>query len=184
MSGVSPAYGIDAFFRQPFGLGMGEHERRLGRLQFAHTSFACTPTYTCNGNIIQNSCDSSQNVTCTAPTFCSPGVPVCLFPPPQDTSLGNGHSGHLEVAAKPHRQRRHDQALLEHDANVQTAPSPAPTERPGTAPPPAQAASPPTLSRRRPPSRSTASSSTAPPTPRSRRSPCCRCSRRDNIACG
>lgn len=98
MSGVSPAYGITLSSGSLSGYAWGSTNVGWVDFEFAHTSFACTPTYTCNGNVIQNSCDSSQNITCTAPSFCSPGVPVCLTPSPADTSF-NGHTGHLE--AKP-----------------------------------------------------------------------------------
>lgn len=67
---------------------------------YASTSFnTCTPTYTCNGNNVvysDKSCVQTTVATCIAPAFCSPGVSVCVYPPPTPVA-GPGTTGHLQV---------------------------------------------------------------------------------------
>lgn len=98
LSGTSPNYSVTVGSNGHLS-GYGWDDT-YGWIDFsrATTAFSCTPTYTCNGTIIQNSCDATKNVTCVSPTFCSTGSPVCVYPQPQPQAT-SGHSGHLE--AKP-----------------------------------------------------------------------------------
>ena len=57
----------------------------------------CAPTYSCSNQTIQHtdaSCNVSNVTTCTAPSFCSAGSSICLYPSPSFIQSGS-QSGHL-----------------------------------------------------------------------------------------
>ncbi len=104
LSGASPSYGpthVNGIFS---GYAWGSDI--VGWIDFSEARGSCTPvtTYTCSGTgTIVRTDTSAQcavtttNTTCTAPSFCSTGSAICLYPP-VTFILGGGKTGHLTAS--------------------------------------------------------------------------------------
>jgi hypothetical protein len=68
-----------------------------GSSEYQYASCGCTAAYSCSSQTIQytdSSCAVSDVTTCVAPSFCSPGVPTCVYPPMGFVPFGE-FTGHL-----------------------------------------------------------------------------------------
>lgn len=62
----------------------------VGWVSFANATASCAPLYSCSGGYVtytNPSCHTSTVVSCTAPSYCSPGTSTCVNPPPSFTSF-------------------------------------------------------------------------------------------------
>ena len=102
LSGNSPSYGVTQNQSTAALSGYAWGSTVVGWLDFSQASGpSCTPVYTCSGTqtiLYTNiACQTSTYATCAAPTFCSSGASVCLYPQPTFITSSGGLTGHLQL---------------------------------------------------------------------------------------